>query len=481
MPALIIPAQRTGAVVASAVVLAVALAFAAGGFTSGNVLFAAERAARPNIVFILADDLGYGDLGCYGQKQIQTPHIDRLATEGMRFTQFYAGSTVCAPSRCVLMTGLHLGHCYIRGNAKLNLRPDDLTVAKVLKEAGYTTGLVGKWGLGHEGSTGVPTRQGFDEFFGYLDQHHAHNYYPSFLVRNEQRVPLQNLVPNEGEFGQGVAAKKVEYSHDLLAKDALAFIDRHKDDSFFLYLALTIPHANNEAGKQGMEVPELAPYAEQEWPEPNKAHAAMITRLDRDIGRLIERLKKHGLDERTIVFFSSDNGPHAEGGNNPEFFNSNGPLRGIKRDLYEGGIRVPLVVRWPGKIKAGSESDFIGSFADILPTAAALAGASIPEGTDGLSFLPALLGKSAEQKQHDFVYWEFYERGSAQAVRMGNWKGVVKPLGGDTVELYDLTRDIGEEHNVAAAHPDVTARILAIVKEAHSPSPLWQASGAKPK
>ena len=257
----------------------------------------------PNIIFIMADDLGYGDLGSYGQSVIQTPRLDELAREGMRFTQFYAGSTVCAPSRCVLMTGLHTGRCFIRGNGKDNLRPDDLTVAEVLHQAGYQTGLIGKWGLGHEGSTGLPTRKGFDYFFGYLDQHHAHNFYPSFLVRNEERVSLPNVVPNEGRWGQGVAKQKQVYSHDLMAVEALQFVENHKDGPFFLYLALTIPHANNEARKAGMEVPDLGPYAAMDWPEPQKGHAAMITRMDRDIGSLLDKLKDWGSIKHDRLFY----------------------------------------------------------------------------------------------------------------------------------------------------------------------------------
>ena len=429
---------------------------------------------HPNIIFIMADDLGYGDLGCYGQKRIRTPHLDRMAAEGMKFTQFYAGSTVCAPSRCVLMTGLHTGHCFIRGNGKINLRPGDVTVAEVLKTRGYTCGLMGKWGLGHENSSGLPTRQGFDSFFGYLDQHHAHNYYPSFLVRNEKRVLLKNVVPMEGRFGQGVATRQVEYSHDLVMAETMTWLDKVHDRPFFLYLALTIPHANNEARKKGMEVPDLGAYANEDWPAPQKGTAAMISRMDADLGRLFARLKKHGIDKKTVVFFTSDNGPHREGGNNPDFFNSNGPLRGIKRDLYEGGIRVPLLVRWPGKIRAGSTADFIGSFADVLPTLADLAGTKGPQATDGVSFVDTLMGNGRRQKRHEYLYWEFYEGRSARAVRMGDWKAVVKPFHGTKVELYHLGKDLGEKTNVAADHPDVVARARAAIKDAHRPSPLWK-------
>jgi arylsulfatase A-like enzyme len=445
---------------------------------------------RPNIVFILADDLGYGDLGCYGQQRIQTPNIDRLAKEGLRFTDFYAGSTVCAPSRCVLMTGYHTGHCSIRGNSKQNLRPEEVTVAEVLKTAGYSTTLFGKWGLGHEGSDGVPTRQGFDAFFGYLDQHHAHNYYPAFLMKNEERFPLKNVVPGEGDFGSGVATTKAEYSHDLIAARALKWVESQQDKPFFLYLAFTTPHANNEAGKKGMEVPDLGSYADKDWPEQQKAHAAMISRMDADVGRVLEKLQQLGLDENTLIFFSSDNGPHAEGGNDPQFNDSNGSLQGIKRDLTDGGIRVPFIARWPGKITAGKTSDFVGSFADVMPTLAELTGTGehMPRDMDGISILPTLLGKAVGQKQHDYLYWAFYERGGGQAVRMGKWKAVQQPIS-SPVRLYDLSADIGEEHDLATAHGDVVGRAVAAMKEAYRPSEEWKfpvagagaAKGAKAK
>jgi arylsulfatase A-like enzyme len=429
----------------------------------------------PNIVFIIADDLGYGDLGCYGQRQIQTPNIDRLAREGLRFTSFYAGSTVCAPSRCVLMTGFHTGHPFIRGNGKDNLRPQDVTVAELLRDAGYATGIFGKWGLGHEGSTGIPTRKGFGEFFGYLDQHHAHNYYPSFLVRNESRVSLKNVVPGEGEWGQGVAAKKVEYSHDLISKEALAFIDRNKDRPFFLYLAWTIPHANNEAGKKGMEVPDYGIYANRDWPEPQQGHAAMITRMDADVGRLLELLAKRGVDDNTIVFFTSDNGPHREGGNDPDFNDSNGPLRGIKRDLTEGGIRVPMIVRWPGRIRRGTNSEFAGAFWDVMPTLAELAGTGdkVPKETDGLSFVPTLLGRGEKQRHHDNLYWAFYEGGGGRALRMGQWKAIQQPIDAP-VRLYDLKSDLGENRDVASEHSDLVARLVSQMDNAYTPSERWK-------
>jgi arylsulfatase A-like enzyme len=439
-------------------------------------VLAADPSQRPNVILILADDLGYGDVGCFGQTQIQTPNLDRLAREGLRFTDFYAGSTVCAPSRCVLMTGYHTGHCSIRGNSKQNLRPEEITVAEVLKNAGYRTALFGKWGLGHEGTSGVPTRQGFDAFFGYLDQHHAHNYYPAFLMFNEFRFPLKNVVPGEGDFGSGVATTKAEYSHDLIAAEALKWLDEQKKDQpFFLYLAFTTPHANNEAGKKGMEVPDLGPYADKHWPEPQKAHAAMIARMDADIGRVFDKLQELSVDDNTLVFFSSDNGPHAEGGNDPQFNDSNGPLKGIKRDLTDGGIRVPTLARWPGKIPAGKTSSFVGNFADVLPTLAELADASdkVPSDLDGISFVPTLLGKSDEQKQHDYLYWAFYERGGGQAVRMGKWKAVQQPLT-TPVRLYDISQDIGEERDVAADHAEVVAQATAAMTAAYRPSEEWK-------
>lgn len=442
-------------------------------------LLPALHAAPPNIIFIMADDLGYGDLGCFGQRRIQTPQIDRLARQGMRFTDFYAGSTVCAPSRCVLMTGYHTGHAFIRGNGKDNLRPSDVTVAEVLKPAGYATGLIGKWGLGHEGSSGLPTRQGFDLFYGYLDQHHAHNYYPSFLVRNESRVALNNVVPREGKFGQGVASKKVDYSHDLITREALAFVDRHHDRPFFLYWSLTIPHANNEARAKGMEVPDYGIYSDRAWPEPQKGHAAMITRMDSDVGRLLARLEHHGIADNTVIFFTSDNGPHREGGNDPDFQDSNGPLRGIKRDLTEGGIRVPMIVRWPGKTRAGVTSDFVGGFQDIMPTLADLADtqAQVPDDIDGISFAPTLSGDAASQPEHDFLYWAFYERRGARALRRGHWKAVQQPIRA-AVRLYDLKNDLGEQVDVSAAHPQRVAELVRLMDGADTPTRRWKFPGA---
>ncbi|MFP6650164.1 MAG: arylsulfatase [Pirellulaceae bacterium] len=433
-----------------------------------------EGADRPNIIFIMADDLAYGDLGCYGQQRIKTPAIDRLAVEGMRFTDFYAGSTVCAPSRCVLMTGYHTGRCFIRGNGKDNLRPSDVTVAEVLAAGGYRCGMYGKWGLGHEGSSGLPTRQGFDAFYGYLDQHHAHNYYPTFLVSNERRVKLANVVPKQGQFGQGVATEKKEYSHDLIMAEAMKFLDANHKKRFFLYLPLTIPHANNEARQAGMEVPDYGQYALLDWPEPQKGHAAMISRMDRDLGVLFQRLKDYGIDEKTIVFFTSDNGPHREGGNNSDFNDSNGPLKGVKRDLTEGGIRVPMIVRWPGHIEEGSTSHFAGAFWDVMPTLAELAGTGkqVPGDIDGLSFLPSLV-QQGTQTEHEYLYWAFYERGGSRALRSGDWKAVQQPIH-SPVRLYDLKEDLGEELDVAAAHPDLVTKLTGQMDAAYAPSERWK-------
>jgi arylsulfatase A-like enzyme len=432
---------------------------------------------RPNIIFILADDLGYGDLSCYGQKNFTTPNIDRLATQGMRFTQCYAGNTVCAPSRCALLTGKDMGHARIRGNAvrtgsDFPLEPDDLTAAELLKRAGYATGVFGKWGLGDATTPGHPNKKGFDEFFGYLGHVHAHNHFPDFLWHNEEKVPLNNVVDPVGEAGGGVARERREYANDIIVREALGFIQRHAEKPFFLYLALTIPHANNEARQKGMEVPELGPFAEKDWPEPEKSFAAMVTRMDGHVGKLMDLLGAHGLDNRTLVFFSSDNGPHKEGGTDPDFHDSNGPLRGIKRDLYEGGIRVPMIARWSGKIAEGVVSKQVWAFWDFLPTVAQLAGMEMPREIDGISVLPTLLGQS-QQPSHEYLYWEFYERGFQQAIRAGDWKGVkLDPK--KTMELYDLATDLGETRDVAAERPEVVAKLDELLGAARFDSPDWR-------
>lgn len=432
---------------------------------------AARSNARPNIIFILADDLGYGDLGCYGQTRIKTPALDRMAAEGIRFTQAYAGSTVCAPSRCSLMTGLHTGHAYVRGNAQLPLRPEDLTLAEVLRKAGYRTALIGKWGLGEFSTTGAPDAQGFDEYVGYLNQTHAHDYYPTHLFRCEPRTGFNRQL----DLPENYEDKKALYSHDLFTTAALNYLRINKPDfvspkPFFLYLSYTIPHANNEETRRsgnGMQVPSDAPYSGESWPQPEKNKAAMITRMDADIGRLIEKLKELGIDDNTLILFSSDNGAHKEGGNNPVFFQSSGPFRGIKRDLYEGGIRVPMLARWPGKVPAGKVNDEVWAFWDVLPTLAEIAEADAPKDIDGISVAPALLGR-AQTNHHEFLYWEFHEKGFQQAARRGDWKAVRTASG--EVELYNLKADIGEKTNLAASEPKLLKELEAIMKSARTDS-----------
>jgi arylsulfatase A-like enzyme len=392
---------------------------------------------------------------------------------------------VCAPSRAVLMTGRHTGHVSVRGNAGgadltiQTLRESDRTMAELFKDAGYATGLFGKWGLGEIGSTGHPNRKGFDEMFGYLNQTHAHNYYPSFLVHNSERVALRNVpeqeTPNRGD---GYAKERVDYAPDLILQRALDWIGANRSRPFFLFFATTLPHANNErtrATKNGMEIPDYGAYADRPWADPDKGLAAMISRLDADVGRLTSLVASLGLANDTIVIFTSDNGPHREGGNTPGFFASAGPFRGIKRDLYEGGIRVPLIVRWPGRVKPGQTTSHVGYFGDFFATFAAMLGRPAPDGLDSVSFAPTLLSDAAAQKTHDYLYWEFYESGSAQAVRFGSWKAVRKPMRTGPIELYDLATDSGEQHDVAAASPLVVKRAAAFMDAAHTPDPRWVA------
>ena len=439
---------------------------------------------KPNIIYILADDLGYGDLGCYGQQQIQTPNLDRIAAEGLRFTDHYAGSTVCAPSRCSLMTGFHSGHSLIRGNATVPLRPQDTTLAAILKSAGYRTACIGKWGLGEAESSGIPNQQGFDYFYGYLNQIKAHNYYPEFLWRNTDKIYLNNtVVVAERGYAEGIggaSSERNDYSHDRFTGEALKFIASQSESPFFLYLAFTIPHANNEhwiLDRHGLEVPDYGIYEDKDWPEAQKGHAAMISRMDNDIGALMAKLKELGLDENTVVFFSSDNGPHREGGNDPEFNDSNGPLRGIKRDLYEGGIRVPFIARWPNVISHGV-SNHISAFWDMVPTVAELAGADIPDDIDGLSLVPELLERSYEQKKHDYLYWEFHEgQASHQAIRKGNWKGIRHDPRG-ALELYDLETDPGETTDLAESQSQIVKELEALLSQARSPSKVWDLKSA---
>jgi len=430
---------------------------------------------RPNIIFIMADDLGYGGLGCYGQTKIRTPRLDRMSNEGMRFTQAYAGCTVCAPSRSVLMTALHTGHTPVRANSGgIPLADDDVTVGEVLKAAGYATGCFGKWGLGEHGTTGIPNKQGFDDFLGFLHQVHAHFYYAEYLWKNDEKFPL---VGNDGFQGQ--------YTQDVLVQAAMDFIRKQKDNPFFVYLPLTIPHYElivpedslaEYRGKfpetpfpgRGEKVGYPNGYAPQ--PHPRAATAAMITRMDRDVGRLLDLLAELKIDDNTLVIFTSDNGA-TFGISDPDYFEATGPLRGRKRDLYEGGIRVPMIARWPTKIAAGTTSDHICYFADVMPTLAELSGGKTPEGIDGLSFVPTLLGPAAAghpQERHEFLYWEYTnpEEDFLQAVRMGDWKGV-RLDEGKPLELYNLLRDVGEQTNVAADHADIVSRMETIIKDSH--------------
>ncbi len=438
---------------------------------------ASARPDKPNIILILADDLGYGDLGSYGQKKIKTPHLDRLATEGIRFTQAYSGSTVCAPARSVLMTGRHAGRTRVRGNAggiAQALRAEDTTIASILQHSGYRTALIGKWGLGDTGEaeSGLPRKQGFDSFFGYLNQRHAHNTYPSWLWRDEQKVRLKNTVPNETPVGSGVSDNRAEFAPDLFAAEALSFIREQKDAPFFLYFATTIPHANNAGGSNGIEVPELGEYENRDWPPVEKAFAALVSRLDRHVGDILDLLNELGIDDRTLILFSSDNGPHREGGRRPAFFDSNGPLRGIKRDLTDGGIRVPAIARWPGTIPAGKTSDAIWYFPDVLPTFASLAGAEIPDNIDGVDLTPTLTGKPQPSLSDRFLYWEFHEGGTKQASRQGPWKAIRKSPGAK-LELYRLDRDIAEKTDLADRHPDIVRRFDEFLSTARTESPEW--------
>jgi arylsulfatase A-like enzyme len=429
----------------------------------------------PNIIFILADDLGYGDVGAYGQTMVQTPNIDLLAKQGMLFTQHYAGSTVCAPSRSSLMTGLHTGHTRVRGNARVPLQTSDTTIAELLKKAGYTTGMIGKWGLGEGGTAGAPNRKGFDYFYGYINQTHAHNYYPDHVWENDRRDSLNNKVTYVTEGNAkgigGIATEKSVYTPDRFLEKTLSYLEKNKDSSFFLYLPYTLPHANNEAksfNQSGMEIPDPGAYRDKPWPYDQRAHAAMISYLDTQVGTIMKKLNELGLDKNTIVIFTSDNGPHNEGGAISEFFNSNGPLRGSKRDLYDGGIRVPFIIKWPGRIKPGSQTDHISASWDMMPTFCEIAGTKSTVRTDGISFLPTLLRQP--QKKHEYLYWEFYEQGGKMAVRIDNWKCISLNLDDPAktiTELYDLSKDPGEQNNVALQHKDILDQVKTIRKKAH--------------
>jgi arylsulfatase A-like enzyme len=464
--------------------LALPLALLAGGLlTVGWSCTAPPEAADappgrpPNLVYIMADDLGWADLGSDGQAHIETPRLDRMAAEGTRFTQYYAGSTVCAPSRAALMTGQHTGHAWIRGNGEFPLRPEDVTVAEVLTGAGYTTGVVGKWGLGVEDTKGRPDLQGFDFSYGILHHVYAHRQYAGHLWRNGERVEVS----------------RDDFVNDLFTEEALGFIRRNREKPFFLYLAYTSPHAelrvpeDSAAGYRGRfeETPYVNEEADADWPraeprkwsgyrsqpEPRATYAGMVSRIDRDVGRILDLLAELGLDDDTVVFFTSDNGPHQEGGHDPFFFPSAQPLRGFKRDLYEGGIRVPMIVRAPGRVPAGRTSDSVWAHWDVLPTLADLAGAEAPSGLDGVSVRGALESDTAPAEPAP-LYWEFHERGFEQAVRLGKWKAVRHGTN-QRLELYDLEADLSETTDVADQNPEIVAKIEEYLTTVRTESPLW--------
>ena len=442
------------------------------GCLSGD---AANR--KPNIIYILADDLGYGDLGCYGGLLIDTPRIDQMRAEGMKFTQHYAGSSRCAPTRSCLLTGLHTGHTRVRDNSgylvkrRVPLLPEDVTIGEVLKKASYQTAVIGKWGVGEAGSTGVPNRQGFDFWFGYLNQSRAHHYYPEYLWRNEEK-----------EMYPGNPTKRTHYSHDLMTAEAMKFIDRNQEHPFFLYLAYTIPHVDLDVPEDSKQpyigkLKETKPYGtpggqHYRYEErPHATFAGMVSRLDRDVGRLLDHLKQLGLEKETLVIFTSDNGPTGAGGADPKFFDGNGPLRGIKFEFYEGGIRVPFIAWWPGQVKAGTTSDHISAHWDMMSTFAELARTKPGTKTDGISMVPAMLGK--KQKQHKYLYWETYSGGGQQAVRKGDWKALRFKVSRDKnapVQLYNLRDDLAETTDVAAAHPEIVAEMKELMTEAHEPN-----------
>jgi uncharacterized sulfatase len=457
----------------------------AGTFLSVSGLSAKLKPDRPNIIYILTDDLGYGDLGCYGQQLIKTPVLDKMAANGIRFTNHYAGNTVSAPSRCSLLTGLHQGHASVRGNVDNTLKEDDFCLAQLMKDAGYKTAMIGKWGLGLAGSSGEPSKKGFDHYFGYLCQIHAHNHFPEYLIRNGVKVMLKNKVSwfkpdyskTDSELGS-VATERNEYSHDLFISETKEFIKNNRNRPFFIYLPVIIPHANNESyllGRHGMEVPDYGIYENENWSEAEKGKAAMITYLDASVGQINEYLKELGLLENTIVIFTSDNGSHNEGGVNSDFFKSSGQLKGTKRNLYEGGIRIPLIVQWPAKIKKGGVSDLPCAFWDMMPTFADIAKVKLTVPTDGISIYPTFTGQKRKQKLHEYLYWEFnevYPTSEQQAVRSGDWKLIYYPSK-KVHELYNLKTDVAETRNLAADYPEIVKQMLDIMHEAHSSHPTY--------
>ena len=435
---------------------------------------------RPNIVFILADDMGYGEIEPFGQTLIKTPNLTRMAKEGMKLTNHYAGTSVCAPSRCALMTGLHTGHAEVRGNQQYKIKNGQLpisdqavTVAELLKISGYATGLIGKWGLGDTGTTGDPNKQGFDFFYGYTDQVLAHNHFPQFLIRNGAKEYLRNEVEylDSSKWGSITKSRK-DFADELFMNEAIKFITENRSRNFFLYLPFIIPHCNDEGLKDFQyEVPSQREYVSQTWSKDEKDYAASISYLDEYVGKILDHLKKLHLDSNTLVIFTSDNGPRV----NQMRFKSSGNLRGFKRDLYEGGVRVPFIAWWPGHIKNNSVSDHVSTFWDFMPTVCTLAGVQQHYDSDGISYLPTLLAKG-NQVKHDYVYFEFHEGDGAQAVRKGKWKAVVRGVKSEkpsALELYDLENDPAEQNNVASKFPEISAQLSSIIKKSHEPSEVF--------
>ncbi len=438
--------------------------------------FSHATARKPNFVYIMVDDAGYGDFSCFGQKHFKTPSVDRMATEGMKLTDFYAASTVCAPSRCSLMTGVHTGHALVRGNREVQpegqapLPASALTLPEVLGKAGYVSGMFGKWGLGSPGSEGDPMNQGFDRFYGYNCQRQAHTFYPDHLWSDRNKVTLDGKT----------------YSHDLIAKETMKFIRANKDKPFFCYCPFTIPHAAMHAPEERVgpwrkKFPQfenvIGRYRGPQVKNPVAAFAAMMTLLDEDVGRILDLLKELGIADDTLVIFTSDNGPHKEGGHKPDFFDSNGPLRGYKRDLYEGGIRVPTLAWWPNTIKPGSTSSHVATGWDVLPTFCDLAGVNTPKDLDGVSFAPTIRGENKKQAKREYVYWEFHEQGGKQAIRKGNWKAVrlnVRKKPDGPIELYDLSRDIGETKNLSDKHPDLIKEMARLMTNSRTVNPAFR-------